>query len=296
MAASTPPFQFDPAYEILFPAQIRAPVLFNSPHSGRIYPPEFLANSKLDALTLRRSEDAWVDELFGDVVTMGAPLMRAHFPRAFVDLNREPYELDPAMFAEPLPAGANTGSLRVAGGLGTIPRVVAEAAEIYAHPLPLAEAHSRIEQLYKPYHRDLKTALGDIRRGFGGALLVDCHSMPSHARDRRALRPDVILGDRFGMACAGEIVEVAEKSLRGVGLSVVRNRPYAGGFIAQRYGLPTSGTHALQIEVNRALYMNERSLERIRGFAALKDHLNHLAADLMEAANALLGTARLAAE
>lgn len=296
MAASTPPYQFDPAYEILFPAQMRAPLLFNSPHSGRIYPPEFLAGSKLDALTLRRSEDAWVDELFGNVVEMGAPLMRAHFPRAYVDLNREPYELDPDMFAEPLPAGANTGSLRVAGGLGTIPRVVAESAEIYAHPLPLAEAESRIEHLYKPYHRDLKAALGDIRRSFGGALLVDCHSMPSHARGRRALRPDIILGDRFGMACATEIVEIAEKTLRDLGLSVARNRPYAGGFITQRYGLPTSGIHALQIEVNRALYMNERSLHKSRGFKTLKGQLHRLAADLMETANAVLSTARLAAE
>jgi N-formylglutamate amidohydrolase len=296
MAASTQRFQFDPAFEILYPAQIRAPVLFNSPHSGRNYPADFLQRSKLDALTLRRSEDAYVDELFGEVVAMGAPLMRAHFPRAYVDLNREPYELDPDMFAEPLPVGANTGSLRVAGGLGTIPRVVAESAEIYAEPLALAEAEARIEHLYKPYHGDLKAALADIRRAFGAALLVDCHSMPSQGRDRRQIRPDVILGDRFGMACAPEFVETAERTLRGLGLSVVRNRPYAGGFIAQRYGLPTSGVHALQVEVNRALYMNERSLEKTRGFDGLKRHLVRLAADLMEAANTVLGVGRLAAE
>ena len=287
---------FDPAFETLMPDRITAPVVFNSPHSGSVYPDAFIAGSKLDAMTLRRSEDCFVDELFAGVIGLGAPLMRAHFPRAYLDLNREPYELDPDMFAEPLPEAANTRSLRVAGGLGTIPRVVAEAAEIYAAPLPVAEAHQRIEHLYKPYHKSLLGLLNGIHRRLGAALLVDCHSMPSVTRDRQAGRPDVILGDRFGMSCAPEIVDVAERAFASMGYSVIRNRPYAGGFITQRYGLPARGFHALQIEINRALYMDELALTKSTGFKGLKRDLGAFAAKLVEASNALLLAPRYAAE
>ncbi len=187
------PARTEPSFEIIEPATIAAPFVFNSPHSGRAYPSDFLATSRLDPLALRRSEDAFVDELFMGVTALGAPLMRAHFPRAYLDVNREPYELDPRMFLEPLPSYANTRSLRVAGGLGTVPRIVAEAEEIYAEPLRLTEALARIEALYKPYHGALKDLVGRVREEFGVCVLVDCHSMPSARRaGEPGVRPDFV--------------------------------------------------------------------------------------------------------
>jgi N-formylglutamate amidohydrolase len=287
---------FEPPFEIVTPMRLEAPVLFNSPHSGNQYPKSFVAASRLDALTLRRSEDCYVDELFGCAVGLGAPLMRALFPRAYIDVNREPYELDPEMFTEPLPPLANTRSLWVAGGLGTIPRVVSEAAEIYAAPMPLAEAQQRIDALYKPYHAQLSVLLGDIRQVFGAALLIDCHSMPSLARDRRPVRPDFVLGDRFAMACAPEIVDAAERTLRALGYSVACNRPYAGGYITQRYGVPRSGFHALQIEVNRALYLNEATLEKSSGFDELAANLCRFCEIMIDAAGTAFAASKCAAE
>ena len=195
---------FDPPFETLAPDAVASPVVFNSPHSGSTYPPSFIATSKLDAKTLRRSEDCYVDSLFEPVVELGAPLMRACFPRAYLDLNREPYELDPDMFSEPLPQAANTRSLRVAGGLGTIPRVVAEAAEIYAAPLPVAEAHARIEHLYKPYHAALTGLLDGMpplfRRRSPGRLPLHAvgHARPAGQPARHGARRPVRNGLRAG--------------------------------------------------------------------------------------------------
>src|SRR5580700_10590590 len=179
--------ELDPPFEVVEPARLACPLVFSSPHSGNVYPRRFLEAARLDEAVLRRSEDAFVDALFGGVAALGAPLIKARFPRAYLDLNREPYELDPRMFEGRLPNYANTRSLRVAGGLGTLARVVSESHEIYARRLPVDEALRRIEQLYKPYHRTLRRLLGRIHREFGVALLVDCHSMPSCglARDER---------------------------------------------------------------------------------------------------------------
>ena len=203
----------DPAYEALEPGEIRAPVVFNSPHSGRVYPPHFIDQVRLELPQLRRSEDSGVDELFKGVVERGMPLMRVHFPRSMVDVNREPYELDPRMFDGRLPTFANTRSMRVAGGLGTIPRVVGEAQEIYGRRLHVDEALMRIETLYKPYHRALSDCLDQTEARFGRAILIDCHSMPSIGgqgdHDQGVLRPDIVLGDRFGAACAPAITEAA---------------------------------------------------------------------------------------
>ncbi|MHA1546390.1 MAG: N-formylglutamate amidohydrolase, partial [Alphaproteobacteria bacterium] len=239
---------FEPAFDLKAPEKVVAPMLFNSPHSGRNYPDKFLAASKLDPDTLRRSEDCYVEELFAGVVGLGLPLFQAYFPRAYLDVNREPFELDPEMFDEPLPETANIHSQRVAGGLGTIPRIVAEATEIYDSQLSFAEAEHRISQIYMPYHGELYALLRGLRRGFGAALLVDCHSMPSSVRGQIEPRPDFVLGDRFGTSCASGIIDAAHASLRALGFSVVRNRPYAGGFITQSYGRPGDGFHALQIE------------------------------------------------
>jgi N-formylglutamate amidohydrolase len=286
VAASPPEPELDPPFDVLEPEELRCPLVFSSPHSGNVYPARFLHAAKLDALTLRRSEDAYVDELFAGVVTLGAPLLRARFPRAYLDVNREPYELDPRMFDGRLPTYANTRSTRVAGGLGTIARVVGEAQEIYARRLPVGEAIRRIEGLYKPYHRNLRRLLQCAGTRFGVAVLVDCHSMPSASAgpgqsgfpDR--LKTDFVLGDRYGTSCQSNLVDIVEYELRRRGYAVQRNKPYAGGFITERYGQPGAGCHALQIEVNRSLYMDETQLSRGPRFEELAHVLRAVAASL----------------
>ena len=289
--AQTPPFTVRSA------AEQRVPFVFNSPHSGRYYPPRFLALSKLDAIAIRRSEDCFVDELFAGVVALGAPMLAANFPRAYLDANREPWELDPRMFNEPVPAHANTRSARVAGGLGTVPRLVGEGQEIYAGKLPLSEAITRVDVVYKPYHERLKKLLARTHAAFGYAVLVDCHSMPASVRlGDSGARPDFIVGDRFGVACAPALSEMAISILSNLGYAVAHNKPYAGGFITEHYGRPARGLHALQIEVNRGLYMNERTLEKTDGFAALANDLTRFAADIMATPDHYLNGTPLAAE
>ena len=179
------------------------------------------------------------------VVARGYPLMRAHFPRCYVDVNREPYELDPRMFDGRLPSFANTRSMRVAGGLGTVARVVGDAQEIYDQRISVDDALRRIESLYKPYHRALRKLFGEIYKDFGAAILIDCHSMPSAtaSRDDRP-RADIVLGDRYGTSCVAAVSETVEDTLRALGYAVSRNKPYAGGFITEHYGNPGAGLHA----------------------------------------------------
>lgn len=289
--------ELDSPFEILEPANWAGPVLFNSPHSGAIYPHEFLAQTRLDIATLRRSEDSFVDGLVTGVVARGYPLMRAHFPRCFVDVNREPYELDPRMFDGRLPSFANTRSMRVAGGLGTVARVAGEAQEIYHQRIPVDDALRRIEGLYKPYHRALRRLFSHIQRAFGTAVLIDCHSMPSasNSRDERP-RSDFVLGDRYGTSCTGAVAECVDATLRGLGYSVSRNKPYAGGFITEHYGNPAAGLHALQLEINRALYMDEKHFNRSAGFDALAADLEVLALRLGEIPLEELRPYRAAAE
>jgi N-formylglutamate amidohydrolase len=273
--------ELDPPFEIIEPAEWCGPVVFNSPHSGNVYPHAFLTASRLDLGTLRRSEDSFVDELVIGVVRRGYPLMRAHFPRCYVDVNREPYELDPRMFEGRLPSFANTRSMRVAGGLGTVARVVGDAQEIYSQRIPIDDALRRIEGLYKPYHRALRRLFTRVHRDFGAAILIDCHSMPSSvgAKDERP-RADVVLGDRYGTSCISAVAEIAETTLRAQGYSVSRNKPYAGGFITEHYGNPAAGLHAVQLELNRALYMDERRFERSPSFGRLAADLETLAESL----------------
>src|SRR5438874_8890218 len=279
------------------PADWRGPVLFNSPHSGNVYPRAFLAASRLDVATLRRSEDSFVDELTIGVVRRGYPLMRAHFPRCYVDVNREPYELDPRMFEGRLPSFANTRSMRVAGGLGTVARVVGDAQEIYGQRIPVDDAIRRIEGLYKPYHRALRRLFTRLHRAFGAAVLIDCHSMPSTAgaKDERP-RADIVLGDRYGTSCVGVVAETIESTLRQQGYLVSRNKPYAGGFITEHYGNPAVGLHAIQLELNRALYMDERRYECTASFAALAADLELLADHLADIPVQELRPYRAAAE
>jgi len=271
----------DQTIEILAPAQQSAPLVFSSPHSGRDYPEDFLAAARLDKHAIRRSEDSFVDEIFGQAPHFGAPLLKARFPRAFVDPNREPYELDPAMFDEPLPSFVNKRSPRVAAGLGTIARVVASGAEIYAQKLSFAEACARIDRCYHPYHAALEELIGTTIRQFGHCLLIDCHSMPSiggpmenDAGRRRQV--DFVLGDAHGRSCSRVLTVTVEETLRDMGYTVVRNTPYSGGFITRNYGRPSAGVHALQIEINRALYMHETSYSRAPAMAELAAHMARL--------------------
>lgn len=265
-----------PAFEIIRPRRTVAPVVFNSPHSGRDYPSRFLAMTRLDHLSIRQSEDAFVDELFGRAPALGAPLLRAHFPRAYLDVNREPWELDPQMFDEPLSERMNTTSPRVAAGLGTLARVVAENKPIYRGRLTLDDARMRIEGIYEPYHRALQSLLSEALDAFGVALLIDCHSMPRLARATDRAGPDIVLGDRYGTTCASGIVDLVETIFSASGLRVARNRPYAGGYATRTYGRPQHGIHALQIEISRHLYMSEATLERHEGFGIVQQAVERL--------------------
>lgn len=292
--------ELNPPFEVAEPARLASPLVFSSPHSGNIYPRRFLAVARLHETTLRRSEDAYVDELLAGVTALGAPLIKARFPRSYLDLNREPYELDPRMFEGSLPPFANTRSLRVAGGLGTIARVVGQAQEIYARRVPVREAIGRIEKLYKPYHACLHSLIERARQRFGLAILVDCHSMPSGLLrlGTAALSPktDFVVGDRYGTSAAPEYVEAVEGVLRQCGYSVQRNKPYAGGFITEHYGNPPQDYHALQIEVNRALYMDEHNLTKSDKFAVVATHLTKVARALAATAAAHHSHPRAAAE
>ncbi len=248
-----------------------------------------VAKSKLSAADLRRSEDCYVDELFGDVPLYGAPLLRAMFPRAYVDPNREPFELDPMMFEDPLPDYINTRSPRVFAGLGTVARVVASGADIYAEKLQFADARQRIDHLYRPYHDALAHLIQTTKAMFGYCLLIDCHSMPSvcgpmeHNAGRRR-RVDMVLGDALGGSCAPGLTALVEESLRAMGYSVARNAPYSGGYITRHYGRPHNDVHTLQIEINRALYMDEERFQRRPQMTHLKAHLSELAERLCGAA------------
>lgn len=286
-----------PPFEVRQGAQQRVPFVFNSPHSGKHYPQRFMAMSRLDRSSIRRSEDCYVDELFGGCIALGAPILVAHFPRAYLDVNREAWELDPRMFSEALPSFANVRSARVAGGLGTIPRLVGEGLEIYAARLPLREAVARVEGVYKPYHETLRRLVAATRKSFGYTVLIDCHSMPGSVRlGDSGLRPDFIVGDRFGTSASGSLTEAAINLLTAMGYTVAHNKPYAGGFITEHYGRPGQALHAIQIEVNRALYMNEATLERTAGFEALAQDLTRFSSDLMAVPDYCFDRYPLAAE
>jgi N-formylglutamate amidohydrolase len=270
-----------PAFETIRPRRLLAPAVFNSPHSGRDYPERFLAMTRLDHLSIRQSEDAFVDELFARAPHMGAPLLRAHFPRAYLDVNREPWELDPEMFEDQIAARCNTTSPRVAAGLGTLARVVAENKPIYRTRLSFEDARMRIEGIYHPYHAALQRLLSEAVTQFGTALLVDCHSMPRLGRSGERNPPDIVLGDRYGTTCAPIVVDIVETVFASAGLRVARNKPYAGGYCTRTYGRPQHGVHAVQIEISRHLYMNEVTLERAPGFEPLRQVIDQLLAALL---------------
>ena len=286
----------DPPLALARPEPQTVPFVFNSPHSGSHYPPDLLAASDLPLHRLRATEDVAVDRLFADVVALGAPLLAARFPRAWLDVNREPYELDPKLVRERLPGHANTRSLRVAGGLGTVPRLICEGVSIYRDRPSLDDVLWRIERVYRPYHDMLRGLLTQTVMRFGHAVLIDCHSMPSAATKPEGPRPDIILGDRFGTSCHEGLTHTLAQAFERRGYHVVRNRPYAGGFITEHYGKPFQSLHAIQIEINRALYMDERTLRLRDGFDALAQDLTSVMAEIMGQPVPERGAAPLAAE
>ena len=266
-----------PAYRIDAPSPQVLPLVLSSPHSGRNYPADFLRASRLDGASLRKSEDCFVDEIFKGATARGVPLISALFPRAFIDPNREAFELDPDMFADAVPAYVNTRSPRVAAGLGTIARVVATGEEIYRGKLQFEEALTRVNACYRPYHAALSDMIEGTRSRFGHCVLVDCHSMPSAgAPESSGARVDIVLGDCYGSSCARAVIDTAERLLRSLDYVVARNSPYAGGFTTRHYGRPRAGIHALQIEISRALYMDEAQLVQKPFFATLMGHMDRL--------------------
>ncbi len=269
-----------PMLEVRAARPQRLPLVLASPHSGRDYPQSFLAVSRLDGLALRKSEDSFVDEIFSPAgLAHGVPLLRALFPRAFVDPNREAFELDPAMFEDVLPPYVNTRSARVAAGLGTVAKVVAQGQDIYRCRLPFSEALDRINRCYLPYHAELRQLIVKTLSRFGVCFLLDCHSMPSGGGAGDSIGAsgacDFVLGDCHGRSCSPPLIEAAESWLAQHGYSTARNVPYAGGYTTRHYGRPHRRVHALQIEINRALYMNEGSMTR-------KPFINSLAEDMAE--------------
>jgi N-formylglutamate deformylase len=255
-------------YELFEPAEQILPFVFASPHSGRIYPRALLQLSRLSSLSLRRSEDAYVNELFAGVVDLGAPLIAARFPRAYVDANRAPSELDASMFDSLLNMPVEHTSPRVSAGLGVIPRIVRDGAEIYRVKLKPADAEERLERLHRRYHAALAKIVRETHARFATVVVVDCHSMPSAAS-----APDVVLGDRYGTAASPALLRRAEQAFLSRGFSVGRNVPYAGGYTTHLYGQPAKGIHAVQVEVNRALYLDEERIQLTAGFTELRSRL-----------------------
>ena len=259
--------------------------IFSSPHSGSDYPADFLSRIELDPHEIRSSEDAFVDDLFMPAVESGAPLLAATFPRAYVDLNRAHDEMDPAIIHGAVKRGMNP---RIAAGLGVIPRVVSEGRPIMRGKISLADAERRLILAYEPYHRMLSQLIRNNLEAFGIAVLFDCHSMPHEALASapkvRGKRPDVILGDRFGASCDYLIMEQTAAAFTDQGFAVARNAPFAGGHITQFYGRPSRSVHAIQIEIDRAVYKNEKSLTRALAFGQVKARLSRVIADLCDSA------------
>ena len=285
------------AFDCHLPTRQTTPVVVASPHSGSLYPADFLTQAAVSLAALRRAEDAFVDELFGAAPAIGMPLIAARFPRSYVDANREAYELDPGMFEGTLPRPLNHRTTRVAAGLGMIPRVAASGEAIYRGRVPAEEIEYRLKTCWRPYHTTLARLVEQTCSTFGSVLLLDAHSMPSSAsgigggiglRDRDH-RVDVVLGDNHGEACMPVLVDFADRWLSAQGLRVLRNQPYAGGFTTQRYGRPAQGRHALQIEINRSLYMDEARHEKLPTAGVLQQTISHFLEEMAgEALDALL--------
>lgn len=270
-------------HELAHPETRTTSLVFASPHSGRDYPWALMRRSILDERAIRSSEDAFVDLLFDPAPRMGAPLLKALVPRAFIDLNRSADELDPALIDG---VRKSTHNPRVTSGLGVVPRVVANGRPIYRGKLPLDEAHGRISNYWRPYHEQLRRTLNESLALFGEAILIDCHSMPHEAIESVAgsgkSAPEVVLGDRFGAAAGAEIVDRVEAAFAAAGLRVVRNAPFAGAFITQHYGRPSLNQHVIQVEIDRGIYMDEAQIRPNANFEAFRKVMEGVILELVE--------------
>lgn len=271
------------AYHVLHPKQNSSCLVFASPHSGRDYPWAFLEATVLDDHAIRSSEDAFVDRLFGCAPEFGASFLEAGTPRAFVDLNRSPDELDPALIQG---IRSQSHNPRVASGLGVIPRVVANGRAIYRGKISLADAQERLDEYWHPYHRMLQSLLDAAHMRHGQAILIDCHSMPHEAVQGTVFsgvrRPEIVLGDRFGAAAGPGVMERVEAAFTAQGFVVARNAPFAGAYITQAYGRPSRGQHAVQVEIDRSLYMDEKRILPNANFKAVAVALRAVVAELVQ--------------
>lgn len=293
---------FTPSFVLTPPAlpalvDSTAPIIFSSPHSGRLYPRLFLNASRLSARQLRSSEDAYIDELFGHVPQQGAWFLKSLVPRAYLDLNRHPYELDPKLIRDKLPDYAIADSTKVKNGLGVVARIVAEGREIYKRPLPLSDVLRRINHLYFPYHETLRRLIETLRQTAPEVVLIDCHSMPSgNLPGFRAIPPDFVLGNRFDKSCQYELTHFVRARLQAMGYNVSVNKPYAGGYVTREYGQPQKGVHVLQIEISRRLYLDERRVKKAPGFDELQENLRRLTREIIDKRPKLSSVPPLAAE
>ncbi len=275
-----------PAFDVARPNIWRAPLIFASPHSGSIYPDSFLRRSAYNLAQLRANEDAFIERLFAPVSAIGAPLLAARFPRCFVDVNRAPYELPPS-WPDDSEGGDSEVTPQAAAGYGVIPTLIMQDIEIYKDPLDKAVARARLDTLYYPYHNALSELITECCARFGGAIVIDCHSMPGF-NEMGARRADIVLGDRYGQSCSPAVIGAAEHAFAQCGYSVTRNHPYAGGFVTRHYGRsaqnPEGPVQTLQIEINRDLYLNPVTLRpKPKGYAKLARDIHGIVGDIMGA-------------
>ena len=268
-SAIRPPFAFSPA-------AIDVPLIFTSPHSGRHYPSSFLEQSRLDLLTLRRVEDAYIDLLLEDVHAVGAAALMANYARSYLDLNRSDAEIDSRMFVDGPPTPSHARTPRLEAGFGCIPKLAADGQPIYANKLHRKDVQQRLDEVYYPFHEALNAQLTMFKARSERFVLIDCHSMPSLVAGRR-IQADIVLGTRHGVSCDPELADLIDQHFSRAGYSVVRNLPYAGGFLTELHGNPVEDAHAIQIEFNRSLYLNEKSVELKSDFKTLRAIFSELA-------------------
>lgn len=247
------------AFTLLAPGT-PGPFVFASPHSGDVYPADMGTAPDLDEAGLRSAEDALVDRLIAPGQARGAALLLGRLGRAWVDLNRDPEDLDPVLIEG---LDGRTASPRAAAGYGVIPRLTGDGRPLYDRRLGADEAASRIALAHAPYHAALERLMQAAHARHGVAILVDWHSMPARATQGNggARGPDVVLGDRHGSSCAADLTRRLRRAFEALGWRVALNQPYSGGWTTQRWGRPADGFHAVQIELNRALYLDEATLE-----------------------------------
>jgi len=277
------PKDFLPGHILQRPTVWRSGLVFASPHSGHHYPDSFIKSAQLDLNQLRRNEDMFIDKLFAPAVVAGAPLLSARFPRCYVDVNRAADELPQKWSDEPCQPSARTQA-----GIGVIPTHINETLPIYLTEPSQNEAQARLNTLYYPYHTALREIIAESVDIFGHALLVDCHSMPGFAQ-MGSRRPDIVLGDRFGKSCDPATMAMFKALFIQAGYSVAINHPYAGGYVTTHYGQPKMNVEAIQIEVNRDLYLNPVTFAPKRGYETLADDLKHIIVQIIQskASNAL---------